>query len=212
MSSEPDWLQCTFQASLAPGADGPCPSAEELWGTALGERRREEAAAVVLHTARCARCASALRMALEMADAAGSLAPPPRSSRIRWAVLGAAVAAAIAVTVIERPRLPRLDAAVRERGPSSTGLRSLVPPGPRSRAGFALEWSPEPGALRYHVTLATLDLQVRFQKVGLTGTRVEVPESALAGLPSGSRLVWRVEAVLGDGRTVESPGFDLLLR
>lgn len=212
MSPALDWLQSTFQSSLPSAADEPCPSAEQLWGTAVGELRREEATDVVMHSARCARCASALRMALEMEGASARPVRPARTWRLGWLGLGAAVAAALAVAVIELPRLWRPEVMVRERGAPSTGLRSLLPPGPRPRAGLALAWSSEPGALRYQVTLATLDLQVRFQKAGVTGTRVEVPESALAGLPAGSRLVWRVEAVLGDGRTVDSPGFDLILQ
>ncbi|HET9158958.1 MAG TPA: hypothetical protein VFN91_19950, partial [Myxococcaceae bacterium] len=72
-------------------------------------------------------------------------------------------------------------------------------------------WSAYPGALRYRVTLASSDLRVLFQKEGVTGTRAEVPESALASVPSGGRLVWEVEAILADGRAIRSAAFDLTL-
>jgi hypothetical protein len=45
----------------------------------------------------------------------------------------------------------------------------------------------------------------------VSGTRVEVPEAALASVPRGSRLVWNVEATLPDGRAIQSAAFDLVV-
>jgi hypothetical protein len=150
----------------------------------------------------------ALEMGKELAPTAEPNVVPLRRFR-----LGAAIglAAAIAATVIIVPRLRPVDSGIHERGGAPDGIRSLVPKTPRSRSGLVLEWSPYPAAVRYHVSLAAPDLRVVFQKTGLSGTRVEVPEAALASVPHGGRLVWNVEATLPDGRTVQSPAFDLVL-
>jgi hypothetical protein len=125
--------------------------------------------------------------------------------------MGIALAAAIAATVILVPHLRPADSGIHERGGAPEGIRSLVPSTPRSRSGLVLEWSPYPAAVRYQVSLAAPDLRVLFQKTGVSGTRIEVPEAALASVPRGCRLVWNVEATLPDGRTVQSPAFDLVL-
>jgi hypothetical protein len=212
MSGESDWLRTAFQDSQAANVDEPCPAPEALWALTRGELDASSARPIVLHSSRCARCGSALRIAIEM----GQQVSPAMATNVvpfRRFRLGVSIglAAAIAATVIIVPQLRPADSGIHERGGAPEGIRSLVPSTPRSRSGLVLEWSPYPAAVRYQVSLAAPDLRVVFQKTGVSGTRVEVPEAALASVPRGGRLVWNVEATLPDGRTVQSPAFDLVL-
>ena len=210
MSDDSHWLRQQFQRSQA-SVDGPCPSPEDLWALTRGELPRERASRVVLHSSGCARCGAAMRIALEMGERLTPAVAVPRAfPRRRWA-MGLGLAAAIAATVIVVSRLRPTDTGFHERGGAENGVRSLVPTTPRQRSKLALEWSAYPGALRYQVTLASADLHVLFQKQGVTGTRVEVPEAALASVAPGAHLVWEVEAILADGRAIKSPAFDLTL-
>ena len=213
MSDESDWLRTAFQGSQAAGVDEPCPAPDALWALTRGELGEAQARPIVLHSSRCARCGSALRIALEMGEQMAPVFTAPKVIPIRRVRigLGLGLAAAIAATVIVLPRPRPADPGIHERGGAPEGIRSLVPSTPRSRAGLVLEWSPYPSAVRYQVTLASSDLRVLFQKVGVSGTRVEVPEAALASVPRGSRLVWNVEATLPDGRAIQSAAFDLVV-
>ncbi len=70
-----------------------------------------------------------------------------------------------------------------------------------------LRWSPLPGAVSYDVQVSTEDLRALATAKGLTATEYRVPESALAGLPSASRLLWQVDAVRPDGTHENSQTF-----
>jgi len=212
MSSDSDWLRREFQRSQATSVDEPCPAPEDLWALTLGELPQAKASQVVLHSSRCARCGTALRIALEMGEQVAPVVAVPKPFPRRRLAAGLGLAAAIAATVVVVPRLRPADTGIHERGSAEDGVRSLVPGTPRPRSNLVLEWSPYPGALRYQVTLASTDLRVVFQRPGVTGTRVEVPETALASVPPGAHLVWEVEAILADGRAIKSPAFDLTLQ
>jgi len=212
MSGGSEWFRTAFQRSQASSLDEPCPTPEDLWALTRGELDRASARPIILHSSRCARCGAALRIGLEMAQQLDEAVAAPKVLPFRRFSLGVGLAAAIAATVLIVPYLRSPETGIHERGGASDGFRSLVPSTPRSRAGLVLEWSPYPDAVRYQVTLASLDLHVLFQKVGVTGTRVEVPEAALATVPPGARLIWRVEAILPDGRAIESPAFDLVVK
>lgn len=211
MSSGSEWLRTAFQRSQSPSLEEPCPSPDDLWKLTQGKLPRASARPILLHSSRCARCGAALRISLEMAEQASPAVTPRNVFRIRRLSLGLGLAAAIAATVVVVPHLRSPQSGIHERGGVPDGVRSLVPSTPRSRSGLVLEWSAYPGAVRYQVTLASLDLHVLFQKVGVTATRVEVPEAALTSVPPGGRLVWKVEAILADGRAIKSPAFDLVV-
>ena len=210
MSSESEWLRTAFQRSQV-SLEEPCPSADDLWTLTHGELSGTIARPIVLHSSRCARCGAALRIALELAEQTTRAVTARNVLPLRRVSLGLGLAAAIAATVVIVPRLHLPEPGVHERGGAPDAVRSLVPPTPRPRSGLVLEWSAYPGAVRYQVTVASVDLHVLFQKVVATGTRVEVPEAALASVRPGGRLIWEVEAILADGRTIKSPAFDLII-
>jgi hypothetical protein len=212
MSGDSDWLRREFQRSQATNLDEPCPAPEDLWALTRGELPQEKASQVVLHSSRCARCGAALRIALEMGEPLAPAVAVVKQFPRRRLAAGLGLAAAIAATLVVVPRLRPADTGLHERGGAEDGVRSLVPSTPQARSKLVLQWSAYPGALRYQVTLASTDLHVVFQKQGVTATRVEVPEPALASVPPGAHLVWEVEAILADGRAIKSPAFDLTLQ
>jgi hypothetical protein len=174
---------------------------------------------IVQHTAVCAACAEDWRLAriLQTEDAATTAAAPPAPLRFaprfhRMRNWGLAAAAALALVFIgvqwfQRPQ----PGSGTYRGEQAT-IRSLVVEGralPRDR--FVLKWSAPAGATAgaaYAVEASTEDdLRVVASAEGLKATEYQVPASAFAGLPAGSRLLWKVEADLPAGGHVKSPTF-----
>src|SRR5436853_381237 len=80
-------------------------------------------------------------------------------------------------------------------------------PTPETLWAAVLRWSPLAGAVAYDVQVSTEDLRAVVAAKGQTATEYRVPESALAGLPPGARLLWQVDAVRPDGTHENSPTF-----
>jgi hypothetical protein len=77
---------------------------------------------------------------------------------------------------------------------------------------LTLKWSSAGPDARYDVTVTTAALEpVSFAR-DLEEPRYEVPESDLAGVPSGSKLYWQVTARLPDGASNRSPTFVVTIR
>jgi hypothetical protein len=74
-----------------------------------------------------------------------------------------------------------------------------------------LRWSEVPGATSYNVTVLTPDLVVLHQAVGVAGRELRLPDG-VRQRATGGGLLWNVDAVMPDGRTVASPTFELRLR
>jgi hypothetical protein len=200
--------------TAAPRSD--CPDPDRLWSACRGERSPEETRALVDHTAVCPTCAESWRLARELS----AVAPAPlrdvpvaagRSRRAWWGGLGGLAAATAAVVL----------AAVSLRGPGEVvyrdrpalTIRSLTREGrPVPRGLCVLRWTRGPAGTRYDVQVATEDLVAIARGRGLEVAWFQVPESALGALPAGSRLLWRVDATLPDGRRVASPTFVVTLR
>ena len=91
-------------------------------------------------------------------------------------------------------------------------IRALIPEDrPLPRDDFVLRWSPGPEGSIYAVTLTTESFQPVDAGEGLSDPERPVQEDRLVGLDSGARLLWRVEALLPDGRKVQSDTFFVLL-
>lgn len=69
------------------------------------------------------------------------------------------------------------------------------------RQAFILRWqaTPEWRQARFSVIVTAADLTPVAEVHGLEVTEYQIPPEALAALPSGARLFWRVEAVRPDG-------------
>ncbi len=201
-------------AALREGGDGDgkpaggCDQAARIWPAVRGELREEEVRALLDHSIGCADCAAAWRLARELSAGAGPASPAARLFSIRrWVAPIAGVALAASLLLFARAHQPQTDAAPAFRGAGDGAIQSLLPdvPQPR-REGLLLRWSGPPGA-RYSLQVATASLDQLFRAHGLTEPQALVPAPALAGLPPGAQLVWRVEATLPDGRRVQSPAF-----
>jgi hypothetical protein len=205
-------LAALFQRTAPHGAGANCPEPERIWAAASGELSLEEVGAVVDHSAQCADCSEALRLARDLTLAAG----PSASHRKRWSpqpkwLIGLALAAGLAGLVVVSAKQDRLPGPLAERGVEELSIRSALPEARQSRAALVLRWVPYPHARRYNITLATTDLRVLLERAGVESTELAIPPAILATLSPGARLFWRVEATLDDGRSVESPAFPLEL-
>lgn len=133
-------------------------------------------------------------------------APVRASSRVKPLLAIAAVfVLAVAGAWVVKDRFGD-DAADRElRGGASNILVSLIPDrGRLPRQGFVLRWEPGPPGTVYDVEVGTIELKSLSRAFALTAPQYAVPPGALAGLPSGTEIAWRVEATLPNGRSVAS--------
>jgi hypothetical protein len=216
MSNEAQQIS-RWRAAFAESGPAPdpasCPTAETLWSAVRGELSAREMSDVVDHVAACAACAEDWRLAAEInrQEERAAIGPgkviPGRFGRWRPLAAAAALAACLAIAVgVYRANQPAQEPTYREA--QHAGIRSLLPQGqalPREAA--VLRWSPLAGATSYDVEVSTEDLRPVAAAKGQTAAEYHIPESALAGLPAGSRLLWRVDAVRPDGSHENSQTF-----
>ena len=216
-------LRAAFLAGPIAAAPGGCPEPDLVWRAVRGELEPGPMREVLAHVATCRACADDWRIAAELArdaEARGE-APPippivaPMSPWRRWPALAAAAAIALVAAGV----LLRMLDPSGFRGEEGPALRSLVPAGaalPRDeQGGVRLRWELAPperdaagaGEIRYSVRVTTADLRLIAEGADLAAPEFTVPREALASLPPGARLYWRVEAALPDGERLRSPTF-----
>jgi hypothetical protein len=214
-------LRAAFATADAPPDPQSCPAAETIWSAVRGELPPAQLRDVVEHTARCSACAEDWRLAAELnrqqaADTEDAGAAPRRLAAVvpgrfgRWRPLAAAAALAagllIGVGVYHQGSLGPQEPAYREA--RHAGIQSLLPAGaalPRKAA--VLRWSPLAGATGYDVEVSTEELKSVATAKGLTAAQYRISEGALASLPHGTKLLWRVDALRADGSHQTSPTF-----
>jgi hypothetical protein len=176
----------------APRAD--CPDPERLLAVQRGGAPGAEAAAVVGHLAGCPSCSEAWRLARELpvfVEAAPAAGARWWGGWMRAGLAASIVAAAVAGL---RPSAP-----VYREG-AARPIRSLIAEDRAlPRSAFVLRWTGGAPGSRYDVDVATEDLAVLHRARGLEKAELTVPEAALAALPAGARVLWRVEAQAPDG-------------
>lgn len=213
--SELDRLRLVLRAADERGRPtDACPPAETLWAAVTGQSDSASVRSVVLHVAACGACSEAWRLAKEISEDAGESRAVPSAGpagRPRWVrpVLGvaAAVLALGAFLAIRDAGVVRPEAAYRDPAPEES-IHATIPDGvSMPRTAFVLRWKPAPDGTRYDVEVAGDDLSPVAHANDLTQAEYTVPAAALAGLPAGRRLVWRVSATLPDGRRVKSAAF-----
>lgn len=216
-----DGLAEAFRASMPAQPEQACPAPETLWGAARGELSGPELEALASHLRTCAACGEALAVSAELASEAEPRVvslPPRRIPRIAGAAAGiTALAAGLLVFLVQRAPAPPGSGgaeveASRGEAAGAAAIRSLSTE-EQPASGARLQWTPVDRALRYRVQLSTEDLHPVYDRT------VEAPALALplalADLArqrsGGAVLLWQVEALLPDGRTVLSPTFRMRL-
>lgn len=211
----------TAPAEAAPDPET-CPAPETIWSAVRGELPPHEVREVVEHTALCASCAEDWRLAADLNRQERKAAEADRPANVvygrfrQWRPLAAAAALAAGLMLVigiqsDDMMGPGQEPAYREG--QRTELRSLLPEGQALPANAAvLRWSRLEGAVSYDVQVSTEDLRVVATEEGLTATEVRLPESALAGLQPGTKLLWQVQAVFPDGIRETSETFTTTLR
>ena len=214
-------LRAAFRARTSRSVPGDHVPAADLWSAVRGELSADERRAIVDHTASCAECAEAWRLAIEVTpDPLPVAAPAPRPAwaGFRWpatfAPLAAAAALAVAVGAgVWLSRGPELTTTPGFRGGDAPVVRSLVADDEAlGREQFLLRWSAGPAGSRYDLRVTTEALEVVADVQGLAEPAFLVPSAALSSVPPGSRLLWRVEVVAPDGARSASPTFVTRLR
>jgi hypothetical protein len=193
-----------------------CPSPETLWLSGRDELDSAENEEVVLHMAECTACASAWKLARELAPAA-EVTPfrvaPRKPTRTRWSRLAAAAVIVMAVSasaVLFWP--PERDDAPVYREQNEYRLDSVMAEEtPLAREQFTLSWSPGPEGTIYEVLITDERLETLHRAYSLDQPRYQVPEAALARLKSGERVFWQVIAQLPDGRWVVSDSYSSIV-
>jgi hypothetical protein len=204
-------LRAAFQARESRmGEGGSHPPPEELWAAVRGERPVSVRRALIAHTAACAACAEAWRLAAAVSP--GDVAAAAQAARPAWAAFRgyAAVAAAAALVVALGAGLWLRGPAERApdpgfRGASETAVRSLLAESEAlPREDFRLRWSAAPAGSRYDVRVTTESLEVVADVQRLSDPYFVVPAAALSSVPAGGSLLWRVEVTLPDGARAAS--------
>ena len=213
-------LRAVFAASSDVSELETCPAPETIWAAVQGELTPGELRQVLEHTAACAACAEDWRLAAELQrqSAATAAAAPGKvlQGRFgRWRPLTAAAALAagllIAVGIYRTGGFGPQEPTYREAGDEA--IRSLLAEDQAlPRQGAALRWSPVAGAEAYDVRISTEDLRLVLTAEGQKAASYRIPGSALASLPSGSKLLWQVDAVFPDGTRRSSPTFSATVR
>ena len=141
----------------------------------------------------------------------GKTTARPAAAGWNVAVAAAAVLLVAAGLVFLVPPGGR-DGDVIYRSGRSVEIESTLPEGrPLPREDFLLRWTPGPEGTVYRVDVTTESFEAVAAVDGLAATEWRVPERALAGVGSGSRLYWRVEGLPPDGRPVRSETFVVTL-
>lgn len=188
-----------------------CPASDRIWLAVRGELPADELREIVDHLADCPSCAEDWRIAMvfeEEARAAAVAQPQPlravRAARFHSMRYRAwtAVAATILVAVVGFRMWPPKPAPYRSAG-GPARVESLVEKDAALPADrFLLRWKGVPEAASYDVKILTLDETATpkiLEQTRVTDTHYQVPESDLAGLRPGAKILWTVIPVSKDG-------------
>ena len=175
-----------------------CPDAERIQAAARGEASFAEVETLLDHVARCAACTVAWRFAR-------AAAPSLLRTDFRWLAIAAVVTVALGAGVVLRTWI---NPPVELRSTARDAIRAAIPDGAElPRGAFVLRWTPGPPGTRYTVLVTDERLTPIARAANLEPPELRVPETALAALPAGARVLWQVRAVLPDGTPVATPTF-----
>ena len=199
------------------GMPGPeCPDPDRIWAAATGEGTAEERQAIIEHTATCASCAGAFRLARGMSgerDRATKV-EPLRGPWFRRTAPLAALAAALLLAFVLPVWWRALQAPPQYRDDTKTvEILSQIAEGavlPREQA--VLRWSAGSPDSLYEVRVLTREAREVAVESALEEPRYQIPPTALEGLPAGTVLYWQVKTLKPDGTSGVSKTFKVRLQ
>ncbi len=183
---------------------------EKIQRAVDGRLSRRELLALADRTADEPGLALAWRLALELHRRLGpSVAPEPLPvrPRVRRWPRAAVAGLAVAVSVILAVWLAQPSLSVKRGRPQPAITTGLADGATLPRAHFELVWRAPFEPARYDVDVLDEELKVIYRVQGIRETRLIVPAEALAGVPAGGTVLWRVEALGPNGNSVLSPTF-----
>jgi hypothetical protein len=210
----PEQLREAYARGTSTGT-GEHPAPEALSRLLQGTTSAEERQRVVDHVAACARCAEELRVARPVGDRlskVGGAVIRPAAWWPRAVLLAAAASVLVAGGLALRVGRTSGPAGETYRAAEAPGVQSLIPEGARvRREALTLRWRGAPAGATFEVLVATERLDEVVRLKGLRSSEATVPAAALAGVPSGARLVWQVTIVFPDGSRSASSSFVVTL-
>ncbi|MEM6995404.1 MAG: hypothetical protein AAF721_33150 [Myxococcota bacterium] len=192
---------------------------DAIWDAVLGKLPSRQAQAVLDAALMCPAAYAELRLALALTAELDAIGIPetddaPSRWTSRWLPLSLAVAAALLAAIALRPAprspLPAHGAGYRD-GATAAIVSALDDGAALSRDAFVLSWGALPDA-RYDVSVSTESARILFVRRGIREAELTVPAPVLADLAAGTRVLWRVEAVQGDGTRTRSATFVVVVQ
>jgi hypothetical protein len=185
-----------------------CPPSDRIWLAVRGELPPDELREIVDHVATCPACAEDWRiaMAFEEESRAGIVTPVPARRFQPWLAAAAVILVSVVGLQLQGPR-PRPE----YRGNEQAGVQSLVEDKTLPRDRFVLRWTPAPEAESYTLQVSSSNLDPLFN-TEVTTTSYTVPESALAHLEPGTRILWTVTPVARGGGLLQQQTFSTRLK
>ena len=211
-------LREAFAALGERAAPGPaCPEPDRLWAAATAKSPVEERHEIIAHTASCASCAAAFRLARGLSEDeaghAGQVVPNFRFTQrpwLRWAAPLAAIAAALILAVLV-PGMWRREPSPYRGGETREILSEIPETAALPRGQADLRWTAGPPGSRYEVRVLTPEGREIAVESGLTTPRYRIPEAALGGVEAGTAVYWQVKALEPDGTSRVSKTFSVHL-
>ncbi len=193
-----------------------CPDSERLWASAAGEMEPAEDEEILLHLARCGRCASIWRLAREMIfhdeAAFAPVIPMEEGKRARvwrWPALLAAAAMVVIGVGLGTGLLlnhvqPLSQPVYRQQGET---VKMEASPETRRlpRTVCRLRWATGPEGTRYDLTVTGKDLTIICVVKGLTKPEYLLPPEEIPA--STHEIFWRVTAHFPGGDVISSETF-----
>ncbi len=220
MPDDTEYLRTAFAARRASASGEVCPSSTELFDAVHGQLPNARMNAIIDHVTRCAECAEAWRLMLDLQGAAVQplQGPSLQTGRLvarAWrysAPLAAAAAVVVAVGLLANYLpLPGTDEP-QYRANADTDAPSSLVGDSLPRARLVLRWSGSGADASYTLRVMTTSLEPLLVKEDLRQTEYLVPASALVGVAADAELLWQVEALWPGGRRETSPSYVLRVR
>jgi Putative zinc-finger len=213
-------LRKAFAVSLGPAPEPEaCPPSDRIWLAVRGELPPDELREILDHVATCHACAEDWRiaMAFEEESRAGLVAAPPSTrsrsvvARFRpWLAAAAVILVSVVGFQLQGPK-PNF----RFGEVQTVEVESLLKDASIPRQHFVLSWKDVPEAASYNLTVSTFSkdsMETLVQEEGVTATSYKVPESVLANLKPGAKVLWNVTPVSQDGGLLHGRTFQAFVQ